>query len=944
MVAAGSAVALGALVVLMLFAGVARADATLAVRSLTTNSLTDPLGVDNQAPTFGWVVSSTQRGETQAAYRIRVATSPSVLAAGHGDVWDSGEVTSGNSTSVTYGGPALTTGTRYYWEVQVTDQSGHTSAWSAPAHWQMGLLSRSDWGNAQWIGAADPSQQNPQPAPYVRGDFQVSKPVARATLYITALGFYDASINGREVTPNNFEPGLTNFPSTEEPAWAKQSIEYQSYDVSNLLHQGPNVIGSLLACGFYCGYIPAPQGVYDLFGTKPWLLAHLTITYTDGTTTTFDSGPSWHTHTSPITSTDLYMGEHDDARLAIGGWNTPATSDADWTPVAVNDSVAGDAPLDSRTVPGVQTVKEIHPISMTEPSPGIYVYNLGQNIAGWPKLTAQGTSGTTITLTYGEQLNPDGTVYNANYRLAKSTDQLTLAGTGSPETLEPSFTSHGFQYIEVQGYPGTPSLSSVVGVVAHTPLPQTGAVSTSNPLINQLQSNIEWSQQNTAFEFPTDCPQRDERLPWISADVQQFAPTGMINANEDAYIQNWMKTIFGSQHPDGAFGNIAPDFWPGNPDAGAGWVDMPMLLVYQLWQNYGNTGPMHEYWSQLQKFMSWEYANTSGYLSTLGPASGDWLSPDAPPGPAPGVTPQNLIAAAYFAYDSSVMAKMASEVGDSTDAAMYSNWFAQSKAAFDAKFVQPDGQMINDVGVDPKGVQTEYVMALYMHLLSGSQVSVAGDRLAALIAANGDHLDTGFLGTDELLNVLTDTGHSSVAYSVLTQTTYPSWGYEIKQGATTIWERWDGILPTGGFQDPSENSFDHPAEGGAGNWLYTDLAGIQAATPGYGQIRIDPYLPSGLSHAGGSIDTVRGTVSSNWTQSTDGRISLRVTIPVNSTATVVVPTRSGDQVTESGRSLAGDPGVTVLGTQPDSVTVGLESGSYSFAATPAHGSMPSARS
>lgn len=914
----------------------AHAAGRVSVASVTTDAETNPLGLGSQSPHLGWVLAASVRDESQSAYQVLVASSPDVLAVDHGDVWNSGVVASSDSVNVQYGGAALQSGARYYWKVRVWDQSGQVSDWSAPAHWQMGLLSASDWGNAQWVGVANPSSSQPQPAPYLRDDFQVDKPVAHATLYVTALGFYQAYINGAEVSPDKFEPGLTNFPSTtgEEPSWALQTVEYQEYDVTGLLQQGANALGSILACGFYCGYIPAPVGYYDLFGTQPWLLAHLVITYTDGTTADVDSGPSWVSHSSMITSTDLYMGEDDDARAAVPNWDSPATSDAGWAPVTVDDSVIGNASLTPRAAPAVQVTGVIHPVSMTEPSPGVYVFNLGQNIAGWAQLTAQGPAGTTVTLTFGEQLNPDGTVYNANYRLAQSTDEFTLAGTGGPETFQPYFTSHGFQYVEVTGYPGTPTLASIEGIVAHTPLPTTGSLTTSSPLINQLESNIVWSQENTTFDFPTDCPQRDERLPWVSADVQEFAPTGMINANEDAYLNNWLNTIFGSQHPDGSFGNIAPDFWPGNPDGSAGWVDTPLILVYELWQNYGDVSVISKFWPGLSRFMAWEEsAAGSNYMSGVG-SIGDWLSPDAPPGPAPGDTPDNVVAEAFFGYDSELMSEMATAMGDSRDAATYSALFEHVKAAFDQAYVEANGLMYNDVGTDPTGVQTEYVMALYMNLLPADLVSAAGNRLAALIQENGDHLDTGFLGTDHLLNVLTATGHSDVAYSLLTQTTYPSWGYEIARGATTIWERWDGVLPSGGFQDPSENSFDHPAEGGAGNWLYTELAGIQAEDPGYGQIRIDPYMPAGLTHAAGSIDTVRGLVSSSWTQEEDGTTALDVTIPVNSTGTVVVPAGAAYQITEGGTPITQVPGISVVTTGTEGVTLAVGSGSYAFVSDP----------
>lgn len=780
------------------------------------------------------------------------------------------------------------------WKASDTEAAGWAQPGFDDSAWPAALV-QLPYGSGPWGG----NVAVPDPAdPYLRKEFSVTKHVARARLSVTSLGLYEARLNGHAVTKDLFTPGFTDF---------NKRVEYQTYDVTKLLHRGDNAIGALLGSGWYSGFIPV-VGAHH-YGTQPWLYAQLRIEYSDGTSSAVVSDSSWKTAPSPLVSSDIYMGEAYDARQAKPGWDKPGYDDSAWHAAVVDDAVAAKTKLDSRIAPSVRASGQLHPVKMTEPQPGHYVFDFGQNIAGWLRLNVAGPAGTTVTMRHAEVLNPDGTLYTAALRAARSTDSFTLAGTGRREAFEPHFTYHGFRYAELTGFPGRPTLDSVTAVSAAADLRDTIDFHTSDPMLNQLHSNIEWTQRNTSWSFPTDCDQRDERLPWVSGDMEQYIPTDTLNVAGDAYFSNWLYAIDDSQHADGAFPDSAPDIGLGAGNAG--WSDAAVTIPFTLWKQYGDTKVIGEQWAALNKYMRYLQDRSPGFLAP-GITYGDWLN-------VADDTPHDVIATAYFAHSSDLMAQMAAAIGRTADAARYRRLFEDVRAAFQKAYLKPDGTITGNT-------QTDYVMALAMDLLPDADRQAAADHLVASIRAHDMHLTTGFLGTGQLLPVLTQTGHADVAYALIEQTTFPSWGYEIGMGATTIWERWDSQRPDGSFQDPAMNSFTHPALGSVGEWMYQSIGGIvrDPASPGYKHFVIRPVPGGKLTHADVGFDSPYGRIGSRWTQR-DGAFRLHVEVPANTTATVYVPAADGAAVSAR-------PGVRRLGTAGGYATYAVGSGRYDFTA------------
>ncbi|GAB2832792.1 family 78 glycoside hydrolase catalytic domain [Actinoallomurus bryophytorum] len=753
----------------------------------------------------------------------------------------------------------------------VTDGS-FKAAQTAPDGWEQPGFDDSSWPAAKDAAAygsgpwADQVAQPSPPVPYLRRGFQVTKPVAAARLYVSALGLYEAHINGARVGDDDFTPGWTDY---------NKRVQYQTYDVTSMLRQGGNAIGALLAPGWYAGNIGF-AGTH-VYGQQPWFLGQLRVDYTDGTSQTVGTDGTWKTAASPLTSSDIYQGETYDARNERAGWDAPGYDDGGWTTAKLGTATPN---LVAQAGPPVRVDTVLHAVKMTQPKPGTYIFDLGQNMVGWNRLHVSGPAGTTVTLRNGEVLNPDGTLYTANLRGAVDTDRYTLKGGGT-ETYEPRFTYRGYRYVEVTGYPGTPSLASVDGVVAHADAPPNGTLTTSDPLVNQIQHNIVWGQKGNFFSVPTDCPQRDERLGW-TGDIGAFAPTSTFNMDADAFLAKFTTDLADAQTADGAFTDVAPAVSAGSGTAG--WGDAGVIIPFTLWQRYGDLQVVRDRYPAMRKWIDYLKAHSTGLIR---PAQGygDWLNVGDD-------TPLDLIGTAYFAHSVDLVAQMADGIGDHDAAATYRTLWGQIRDAFDAKYVKSDGTVGG-------GSQTAYVLALSDNLLPDAQVTPAANKLVANIAAHGGHLTTGFLGTGELLPTLTRTGHNDVAYQILEQTTFPSWGYEIGKGATTIWERWDGIRTDGTFNDPGMNSFNHYGLGSVGDWMYTNIAGIAPASPGYQRVVIQPRPGGKVRWASASYQTDYGRVSSRWS-TTGGRFTLDVDVPVNSTAEVRVPDRSGGSVAQDG--------------------------------------------
>jgi alpha-L-rhamnosidase len=888
--------------------------ADLEITNLRCEYLKNPLGIDVVQPRLSWVLESSVRGQKQTAYRIIVSSNEENFKRNRGDLWDSGKIKSDRTNQIVYNGQILHSRKKCYWKVFVWDKDGAISENSKPSFWTMGLLADEDW-KGSWVAmdTAIPSSK-PQdlapgpPPPWFRRAFTLDKPVTRATVYVTARGIFRLTINGNRIGKDVFAPEWTDY---------NKRIQYRTYDVTSKLKQGENVFGAIVGDGWYSGYLGwrKQRGNY---GLKNSLLLQLEVEYEDGTRKLVVTDGTWRCSEGPIISSDLLMGEHYDARKDMPGWDTTDFDDRDWNPVVeVKKSMAK---LVAQPSEPVQVAAYINPVDMTEPKKGVYVFDLGQNISGWARLKVRGGAGTHVTLRFAERLNPDGTIYTANLRGAKATDTYVLKGKGE-EVFEPHFTFHGFQYVEVTGFPGEPGKDDVIGCAVHSATPPVGSFTCSHPMVNKLYENLTWGQRGNYISVPTDCPQRDERLGWMG-DAQIFIRTATFNMDVAAFFTKWMVDVEDAQSEKGAF----PDFAPRLKDkalmgfeAAPAWGDAGIIVPWTMYRVYGDTRIIAKHWKAMTRWMDFIKEANPNFIrrKKVGNNYGDWLSIKAD-------TPKDLLATAYWAFDAKLMSIMAKVTGRSDEAFYYDKLFQNIKAVFQKEFVLPDGRIRGET-------QTGYLLALAMDLIPSKLRSNSAGHLMENIRKKDWHLSTGFVGAGYLNPVLTQMGYSDVAYRLLLNETFPSWGYSIKQGATTIWERWDGWTEEKGFQNPGMNSFNHYAFGSVGEWLFRFVAGIDLDpdVAGYKHIRIRPLPGGDLEFVQAELNSIHGRIRSEW-KIREGKITLNITIPANTTATVFVPAEDVSQVMESGKPAAGAEGVKFVRMEKGSAVFEIDSGNYSF--------------
>ena len=896
----------------------AAAPLPLRVVGLRTEYTQNPLGIDAPKPRLSWQIQAPGRGVTQSAYQVRVARSERALQGGSDLVWDTGRVASEESIQRAYEGPPLRSGQRYYWQVRAWDGTGKASGWSAPGWWEMGLLEAADW-KASWIEPDLPEDvKTPGPSPMLRHEFKAKGAVERARAYVTSHGLYEMQINGQRVGDQVFTPGWTSY---------NKRLQYQTFDVTSLIKAGDNAVGVMLGNGWYRGFL-AWQDRRNIYGERLALLCQIQITYKDGKEELVGTDGSWKAATGPVLMSEIYHGETYDARLEKAGWATPGFADGSWTKVKVAEHRKDD--LIAPAGPPVRKVEELKPVKVLKTPAGETVVDLGQNMVGWVRLKAQGSAGTTITLRHAEVLDKAGNFYTENLRAAKATLQYTMKG-GGPETFEPHFTFFGFRYVAVGGYPGEVTPDSLTGVVVHSDMARAGTFETSKPLVNQLQHNIIWGQKGNFLDVPTDCPQRDERLGW-TGDAQAFSRTAAFNMDVAAFFTKWLKDVAADQFESGSVPhvvpNVLPDFEGRNPGGAAGWADVATIIPWNMYLTYGDKRVLETQYASMARWVGYEKERAGDdYIWDGDFHFGDWLAFASTASDYPGATTgKDFIATAFFAHSTDLLQRAALVLGKKDDAARYGEQLDRIKKAFRREFVTDTGRVGEDT-------QTAYALALQFDLLPEDLRPVAAKRLAQEVGRR-KHLTTGFLGTPYLCHVLVRYGYLDEAYMLLNREEYPSWLYPVKQGATTIWERWDGQKPDGSFQDKGMNSFNHYAYGAIGDWMYRVMAGLEIdeAMPGYKHVLIQPRPGGGFTSARASHQTMYGPLSSAWTLK-DGRFELSIEVPPNTRATVRLPKAQVAGVTEGGQALAKGNGIADWRQDGDAVAIEVGSGQYRFASS-----------
>jgi len=887
----------------------------LNVGSLRAEYKENPLGIDAREPRLSWQLHSDARGVLQTAYQVRVASSEADLRKATNLAWDSGRISSDESTHCPYKGAPLQSGRHYYWQVRVWDNGGNASDWSEAAYWEMGLLYAADW-QASWIEPDSPEDvKKPHPAPLLRREFQLHGVVDRARAYVTSHGLYEMQLNGQRVGDQLFTPGWTSY---------NKRLQYQTYDVTKLLKNGANAVGVTLGDGWYRGNIGF-SGQRNYYGEHAALLLQIKVTYQGGREEIIGTDEKWKTATGPILMSEIYNGETYDARLEKPGWTNAGFADAQWSSVHIANHPKVN--LIAPAGPPVRRIEELKPIKIFKTPAGETVADLGQNMVGWVRLTVQGATGTTVTLRHAEVLDSAGNFYTANLRAAKETVQYTLKG-GGVEIFEPHFTFQGFRYVAIEGYPGELTADSITGIVIHSDMARTSEFETSKPPINQLQHNIIWGQKGNFLDVPTDCPQRDERLGW-TGDAQVFSRTAAFNMDVAGFFTKWLKDVAADQFETGSVPYVVPNVLgnraSGPPGGSAAWADAAVIIPWNVYLSYGDTRVLAEQYESMARWVEYERRRAGDdYVWSGDFHFGDWLAFATNRADYPGATTsKDLIATAFFAHSTDLLQRTAQVLGKRSDAAAYADLLVKIKAAFCREFVTATGRVGEDT-------QTAYALALQFDLLPEDLRPVAAKRLANEVRTRG-HLTTGFVGTPYLCHVLSRYGYLEEAYLLLNRDQYPSWLYPIKQGATTIWERWDGQKPDGSFQDKGMNSFNHYAYGAIGEWMYRVLAGLEIdeAQPGYKHILIQPQPGGGFTSARISHHTMYGPVSSKWTLSND-KFELAVEIPANTRATVRLPRTQLASVAEGGQTLTNLPGISNARQEGESVIVEIGSGRYLF--------------
>ncbi len=881
---------------------------------LRTQYTENPVGLDEMNPGLSWKLkSSEERNARQTAYRILVASEQNKLTEGETDIWDSGIVESAEQVQVLYEGPLFDSAKRYYWTVSVWDAKNRQSAYADPVFFETGLLSDKDWKGV-WISAVNhpvhPVEEevlDPAPAPYFRKSFVNERSVSSARLYISGLGYYEAFINGKRVGDHLLDPMKTRYDKT---------VLYTTYDVTNKLNDGKNAIGVILGTGWYNFHTAA---AWD-FDSAPWrapasLKAQLAITYDDGSTQTIVTDRSWKKTTGAILFDGIHNGETYDARLALGNWTDPAADTSDWS--HAREVIGPDGKLRNQLMPPIRHVRSLFPVEVTNPEKNLQVYDFGENITGSVRLTAKGPEGAEIVIRHGERLYDDGTLDNEEMeRFVFSGEAQTsryIIGPDQPSDWRPSFVYYGFQYAQVE-VPDGVEIINLEAEVIHTDLKTTGSFSSSNSLFCKIHDAKKLSYLGNYHGYPTDCPHR-EKIGW-SGDAHLVAEGGLINFETVSSYIKWLDDFVDEQRPTGQLPAIIPSSgwgylsWSADEayrsrGHGPHWEGAFVLIPWYLFLHTGDLSILDRYFEPITMYVRYlERHSEDDYTLSFGIDDHKTLVPSN----------RAVLATGHFHSFANIAARMAEELGNESEARYFTGLGNKIKKGYHHRFYDEDKQTWDS------GSQMVLAGALYHDLARPEDVDVILEQLLQNLEENDYHLTTGVVGTKYLLRVLTEYGHSDVMYKIANKRSFPSWGYWIEQGATTLWQNWDGT-----------QSRNHVMFGSIDEWFYKALAGIRpdSENPGFKRIIIRPELIEDLEWVRGSYDTWRGVIKSEW-EKTDEGINLDIEIPANTTARVFLPGNNPDLIFESGVSLVDVQELQIIGVVDDRIVVETGSGTYHF--------------
>jgi alpha-L-rhamnosidase len=891
------------------------------VDRLRCEYLEDPLGLDVAQPRFSWVFSSPVRGERQRAYQVLVASNRDMLNSDAADMWDSGIVESDACAHVIYKGKALESGRRYYWKVRVFNAANRSSEWSRIASFQMGLPRESDW-TAQWIaagGEGGPKNGGASPAPLFRKEFHLDREVKEAYAYVSGLGYYELYINGARIGDRVLDPATTEY---------SRRVLYSTYDVTESLTVGDNAIGVMLGNGWFA----PPWQKARKYAASPQLLFQLSVLFSDGSTQTIVSDHTWRASDGPVTGNSVFDGEEYDARFEQPGWCNVGFDDSGWASVREVEGPGG--VLDSQLMPSMKVTRTIEPVAMSNPRAGVYVFDMGQNFAGWARLRIRGaSSGTKIVLRYAELVGEGGLVDTRSLRNAKATDTY-IAREGEEQVYEPRFTYHGFRYVQVEGYPGEPTVSDVQGRVVHTAVEPTGHFSCSSALLNQIHSNTWWSYVSNLLGIPTDCPQRDERLGW-TGDAHLAAELGMANFYSAPFYVKWLEDVADAQLTTvhGGVPDLVPFHLSGfgkYPPGPPGWSSAYLFVVWYMYLYFEDLSILERHYEGIRSWFECFKLHCDSDC-TVSWARGDWAIPSTYEA---NEESKKVTSTSLLYMSASLLSRIAGILGRQEDAAEYAEFAKKVQEGFCRRLLAADS------GKCGSGTQTENLFPLYAGIVPGELYNSILRSAVDSIIQSDYHLDVGILGMKAAVNVLPECGMADVLHRVVRRTTYPSYGYMVKNRATTLWETFDG-----GIGVPSAPSLNHVMFGTIDEYFYKYLAGIRPPAPqlapeGHRLFTIKPFIPDDpdLTWVKASVMTARGKLSSSWNRSED-ELSVGVAIPTGSTAIVHIPLqRSVDPVVYEGGTVVfsdcafkpGAEGIQRAYCRDGCVVLEIAAGSYAF--------------